>query len=90
MTFAEEKVDAFLKNFEEHKNSIRNFEGCKKLVLLQDVAKANVFFTYSWWQGEAYLEQYRKSELFKGVWTFTKTLFSAKPEAWSLNEKVTL
>jgi hypothetical protein len=29
------------------------------------------------------LNQYRDSELFKSVWSFTKTLFSEKPQAWS-------
>jgi heme-degrading monooxygenase HmoA len=39
--------------------------------------------TYSIWDSEEVLEQYRDSELFKSVWTFTKTLFSDKPTAFS-------
>jgi heme-degrading monooxygenase HmoA len=49
-----------------------------------------VFFTYSFWNAEANLEQYRNSELFKAVWAETKPLFNAKPEAWSVDKVVSL
>ena len=39
--------------------------------------------TYSHWESESALNQYRDSELFKSVWAFTKTLFSDKPVAFS-------
>lgn len=83
MTFQEEKVTAFLENFEIHKNSIRNFPGCHHLELWQDENKKNIFMTYSHWESEQHLNQYRDSELFKKVWTYTKTLFSEKPQAFS-------
>ena len=38
----------------------------------------------------AFLENYRNSELFDTVWSFTKKLFNNKPEAWSVNKLVTL
>jgi len=50
----------------------------------------NVFFTYSYWEHPDFLEQYRNSDFFKGVWTKTKALFSEKPEAWSVTKKVSL
>lgn len=83
MTFAEESVGDFLANFQKNKEQIRNFPGCHKLILLRDHQNPNVFFTYSWWSQATDLENYRQSELFQGVWSFTKSLFSAKPEAWS-------
>ncbi len=86
MTFREEEVSAFLENFHKNKAQIRNFPGCERLLLLNDINHTNVYFTYSWWQGEEDLESYRKSELFQGVWAFTKSLFAAKPEAWSTEE----
>ncbi len=86
MTFKADEVDNFLANFEKHKSQIRAFEGCEKLILLQDKHKPNVYFTYSWWQNESNLTAYRHSELFKGVWAFTKSLFAAKPEAWSTEQ----
>jgi len=86
MTFQEDRTEDFLENFHKNKASIRAFPGCERLLLLNDIHQSNVFFTYSWWQSETDLENYRHSDLFKGVWAFTKTLFNAKPEAWSTQE----
>jgi hypothetical protein len=86
MTFRAEEVPGFLANFDAHKSAIRASDGCEKLLLLQDVKNPNIYFTYSWWQDPENLEAYRNSELFKGVWAFTKTLFAAKPEAWSTQQ----
>ena len=83
MTFRLEEAPAFLENFEAHKSLIRNFPGCQHLELWQDQDEKNIFVTYSHWESEEALNQYRDSELFKSVWSFTKTLFSEKPQAWS-------
>jgi len=83
MTFAKEKVAEFLENFEENKNKIRSFPGCKHLEIWQDEHQENIFLTYSHWENEAALNQYRDSELFKSVWAVTKPLFSEKPLAFS-------
>jgi len=85
MTFSPENVDAFLENFNENKTHIRNFEGVEHLELLRDKNNPNIFFTYSYWKSEEYLEKYRVSDLFKGVWKKTKPLFSADAEAWSVD-----
>lgn len=85
MTFQEGKEKDFLIIFETNKNKIRNFEGCEYLELLQDTTHKNIFFTHSHWRDATYLEKYRFSELFRTTWDSTKTLFAAKPEAWSLN-----
>lgn len=83
MTFRPEAVSAFLENFESNKNSIRNFPGCQYLELWEDHHSKNIFTTYSHWKSEEALNQYRDSELFKSVWSFTKALFSEKPQAFS-------
>ncbi len=83
MTFRSEEIPAFLENFEANKVLIRNFPGCSHLELWQDENQKNIFITYSHWESEAALNQYRDSQLFKSVWGFTKTLFSEKPQAWS-------
>lgn len=83
MTFRPEEVPAFLENFEENKSSIRNFRGCQHLELWQDENQKNIFMTYSHWESSEALDQYRDSELFKTVWSFTKALFSEKPQAFS-------
>ena len=81
-----EKVDEFLGNFDANKALIRAFDGVQHLALLRDKTHSNVFFTYSIWESESHLENYRNSDLFKGVWTKTKPLFEAKPEAWSVDK----
>jgi quinol monooxygenase YgiN len=85
MTFQPEKVEAFLANFHETKHLIRGFEGCQHLELLQDTQNPNVYCTYSHWSSEKSLENYRKSQLFTTVWSFTKTLFADKPLAFSVH-----
>ena len=90
MSFHEENIPAFLENFEIMKDKIRNAEGNRYLELYQDKNNPCIFFTYSFWETEDDLENYRKSALFDGVWTFTKKLFNDKPEAWSVDKLVSL
>ncbi|MCB0400705.1 MAG: antibiotic biosynthesis monooxygenase [Flavobacteriales bacterium] len=85
MTFQPDKVEEFLANFEQNKQLIRNFDGVQHLALLNDKNQPNIYFTYSIWESEAHLEAYRHSDLFQSVWSKTKPLFSAKPEAWSVD-----
>jgi len=90
MSFEPSKIEEFLANFDTVKERIRNFEGCQFLELYRDKNNTNIFFTYSYWNTEQDLENYRHSELFKGVWAQTKPLFNAKPEAWSVDKVVSL
>jgi heme-degrading monooxygenase HmoA len=88
MSFEEQHVNSFINLFEERKSLIRHFEGCKHLELWQDAHQSNVFFTYSIWESEQHLNHYRFSELFKDTWVRTKALFSDKPQAWSVFQKM--
>jgi quinol monooxygenase YgiN len=88
MSFEEKHVDSFLQLFNERKSLIRHFEGCNHLELWQDAHQPNIFFTYSIWQSEQHLNHYRFSELFKDTWSKTKALFTDKPQAWSVNQKM--
>ena len=90
MSFHEENIPAFLDNFEIIKDKIRNAPGNRLLKLYQDKTNKCIFFTYSYWETEEDLENYRKSELFNEVWSFTKKLFNDKPEAWSVDKVVSL
>ncbi|MGA9589389.1 MAG: antibiotic biosynthesis monooxygenase family protein [Salegentibacter sp.] len=86
MSFIPEKIDEFLSNFEENRHKIRGFEGCQFLELYRVKDNRNLFFTYSYWEDEAALENYRNSELFKEVWAKTKVFFNDRPEAWSVDK----
>lgn len=85
MKFQSAKITDFLSNFNANKNKIRAFDGCNFLELYQSKSEPEVFFTYSYWESEKALENYRNSELFKGVWKNTRVLFAEKPEAWSVD-----
>jgi heme-degrading monooxygenase HmoA len=90
LSFHEEHIPAFLANFEIMKVRIRNAPGNRFLELYQDKNNPSIFFTYSYWETEADLENYRNSELFNEVWSFTKKLFNDKPEAWSVDKLASL
>ena len=90
LSFHEENIPAFLENFELMKEKIRNATGNRFLELYQDKNNKCLFFTYSYWETEHDLENYRQSELFYDVWEFTKKLFNDKPEAWSVDKLVSL
>ncbi|HLV15194.1 MAG TPA: antibiotic biosynthesis monooxygenase family protein [Xanthomarina sp.] len=90
LSFDEKHVPEFLANFDLNKEKIRNFKGCRLLELYRDKTNTNIFFTYSYWEAETDLEAYRHSDLFKAVWSKTKPLFNAKPEAWSVDKTVSL
>lgn len=84
MNFRAEEVPAFLEVFEASKLAIRSFPGCQHLELLQSKSEKNILFTFSVWENESALENYRQSELFISTWRKTKVLFAQKAEAWTL------
>lgn len=90
MEFQPDKIDDFLENFEKVKEKIRHFPGCHHLELYRNKSHTNIFFTYSKWDEEADLENYRNSALFNRVWSVTKPMFSNKAEAWSVDAIVSL
>ena len=90
MSFKPDRVDEFLSNFENSKTKIRSFKGCSLLELYRDKTNSNIFFTYSYWDSEQDLSNYKNSLLFKSVWEQTKILFNEKPVAWSVDKMVSL
>jgi quinol monooxygenase YgiN len=83
MTFKPEKVPEFQDIFNRSKKQIRNFPGCQHLELHGDYTHGNIFATYSIWQDQNALDNYRNSDLFKQVWSQTKVLFEKNPIAFS-------
>ncbi|OEK05492.1 putative quinol monooxygenase [Roseivirga misakiensis] len=88
MTFRPEERQNFLTLFDEKKEKIRHFPGCTHLELLEDYNDPNIFSTYSYWDSEADLNNYRHSDLFAEVWANTKSKFAAKPIAFSLKNYI--
>ena len=90
MSFKADKIEKFLANFDKKKEDIRNSSGCSLLELYRDQTDPNIFFTYSYWNKEQDLEDYKNSALFKDIWSKTKIMFNDKPLAWSVNKIISL
>jgi len=84
MTFIPEKTEIFLAIFNQSKSQILGMKGCLHLELWRDLHQANVFVTHSHWESETVLNNYRETEFFRQVWKETKTLFTEKPIAFSV------
>jgi heme-degrading monooxygenase HmoA len=90
MSFKPDKIKEFLHNFENSKSKIKNFEGCSLLELYRDKTDPTIFFTYSYWNTEQDLNDYKNSKFFKEIWSQTKLLFNERPIAWSVDKIVSL
>ena len=86
MEFNPNKIKQFEKIFQATKQHICNFDGCIDLIILQDINKKNIYFTYSTWESQDKLENYKKSKLFYETWAKIKILFNKKPYAYSVKE----
>ena len=86
LQFKEEKINDFLMHFETVKWKVTNFPGCRGMKLLQDMNTPCIIMTYSVWDDEKTLENYKNSALFESIWPNIKVWFDAKPEAWSLEK----
>ncbi|MFM6947331.1 MAG: putative quinol monooxygenase [Flavobacteriales bacterium] len=86
LTFQEQHLADFFAHFEKVKHDVAHFQGCLGMKLLTDLNEPNVIFTYSEWENEAALDNYRHSELFLSIWPQIKPWFAQRAEAWSLQE----
>lgn len=82
--FQQEQLPSFLAHFETVKHKVSKFAGCHGMKLLQDIHDPCLVMTYSAWENEEALENYRNSELFGTIWPTIKVWFDQKPEAWTV------
>ncbi len=83
LTLDPNHLDDFINHFETVKDKINRFPGCLGMQLLLDKKTKGILFTYSEWENEEALNNYRNSELFGQIWPTVKQWFISKPEAWS-------
>lgn len=81
------QVDTFFQLFQSNKNRIVAFQGCQSVELLTDTSDSNTLFTLSKWENDEALQNYRKSDLFKQIWSQAKETFLGKAAAWSVEPK---
>lgn len=62
---------------------VRSFNGCTHLRILFDIHQPHHITTYSHWNSEDDLNNYRASLVFKDFWGKIKPLFAEAPRAWS-------
>ncbi len=86
MNFRPDCIEDFKILFDLVKVQISTFPGCRSLTMLQDKHLPQTFFTYSIWDDEKALDNYRNSDLFAETWQKTKILFESKALAWTTHE----
>jgi heme-degrading monooxygenase HmoA len=84
ITFQEDKLPAFFEHFETVKWKVATFPGCRGMKLFKDINNPSIVMTYSIWDSEEALNNYRDSELFGALWPKIKPWFAEKAEAWSV------
>lgn len=83
LQFRQTEIATFIRIFDENKLNVSNFNGCLGMRLLKDIQNPCVFYTYSQWESEEALNNYRKSTIFNMVWISIKPLFELPAEACS-------
>ena len=86
LTLVKEKVIDFKTIFNDTSAHILTSPGCLVLKLYHDIKEANVIITYSEWNSESDLNNYRNSDLFRNTWAKIKPMFIAAPVAYSMVE----
>lgn len=78
-----EHTETFLQLFAAHQQHISQMKGCVSLELLVVSEIQGHVATLSRWQEAQDLENYRKSDLFKHIWSQVKPLFAQPAKATS-------
>jgi quinol monooxygenase YgiN len=86
LTFRPEESETFKKYFVTVDDMIRNQPGCQLLQAWQARHQPNIFFTYSLWDSEEDLNNYRASEFFGIFWKTVKPWFGEKAETWTFDK----
>ena len=84
MEFHPESCGRFDRLFESVQARILASPGCISVIAVRPLDEPHVRVTMSRWNSASALEAYRNSALFGEVWPETKSMFSAKPVAWSM------
>ncbi|MCY4224130.1 MAG: antibiotic biosynthesis monooxygenase [Bacteroidetes bacterium] len=77
LTLKPEAVTSFQQEFSVMSPKIRQYPGCHQLHLWMDLELNHILTTYSEWDSESSLNDYRESSLFKTNWALVKPMFAA-------------
>lgn len=87
LTFVPSFIDDFYRIYREKEPRIGTWPGCCGVKLLQDKDNPAVYYTWSLWESEQQLNDYRHSAFFQETWAVVKKHFAAAPEARNLIER---
>jgi len=83
LTLKPASVASFQEKFTVMAPKIRQVSGCHRLNLWMDITSNHIITTYSEWDSESSLNNYRESDLFKTNWALVKPMFAAPAIAHS-------
>ena len=86
ITLLPEKINTIIEVFEESREQIKAFKGCRNAMLVRDIHHEHILFTISEWDDESFLNLYRDSIFFAEVWKKAKATFAEKAAAWSVEQ----
>lgn len=69
--------------FEKHRKRLLDLDGCDEVKVYRGADNSDDFITVSRWRDDESLQAYRKSELFREVWSKVKPRFRKRAEAFS-------
>ena len=87
LTFLPDFSEEFYRIYVEKESRIASWPGCSGVKLYQDVNHPAIYFTWSLWESEAHLNDYRHSAFFQETWAVVKKHFAAPPEARNLCQR---
>ncbi len=89
LKFRTGKKEAFILTFKAHEMIMKEVEGCNHIELWQDHHNADTMMTYSIWDSERHLNNYRRSETFHHVWSIVKPFFAEPAQVTNLGKVIT-
>jgi hypothetical protein len=84
MVVDQNKIDIFNNFMSNLSTEKEGMDGCVHHDFFSNKQFRNVFYSYTIWESEKYLNKYRKSMLFKEVTTTLRSLCLSEPAAWTV------
>lgn len=86
MNVNELDIEKFKLLVQPYQSKILAFKGCVQVDIMRDKKNRTQFFSYSIWESEEALENYRNSKMFREIWAEIKKLLSSPTIAWTVED----
>ncbi len=78
------KMEAFQLFMENLHDEKLRLNGCLHFDFFNERQNPNIFYSYTIWEHEKFLKQYKKTDLFKEVVQTLRELCIDEPQAWTI------